>query len=197
MTDPRLTLLQGVRDYYSSKLAEHGPHPSGVDWSSVERQRERFRQLTCNIGEGPNSVLDLGCGYGALWDYLVGEGKVVRYLGLDISGPMIAQARTLHADLPDCVFEVGSQPRPGYEHVVASGIFNVRAGVDRATWEAHVQDTMRVMFEACEKTCAFNFLTSYSDADRMSPALYYADPRKVLDFCITRLSLDEIGRAHV
>ena len=63
--------LSAVASYYSEKLAQHGQTPQGADWNSEESQTLRFEQLTKVIIPGrPFSVNDLGCGYGALYDYL-------------------------------------------------------------------------------------------------------------------------------
>lgn len=185
--------LAGVRDYYSAKIEEHGPSFKGVDWGSQLKHEERFRQLIGGIDEGPFSILDLGCGYGALFDYLAAAGRKFEYLGIDVSEAMIRQAQFLHGDRPDCRFEVGTAPRAGFDYVVASGIFNVMPGTSEADWERYVRETMTAMFRSSRKMCAFNFLTSY--ADRKAPGLYYANPAAMLSYCIETMSKD-VRLAH-
>ena len=60
-----------ARDYYEGKLRAHGATPAGVDWNSLESQELRFA-LLANLwrDEADASILDYGCGYGALADYL-------------------------------------------------------------------------------------------------------------------------------
>ncbi|MDX9864387.1 MAG: hypothetical protein RBT34_06225, partial [Anaerolineaceae bacterium] len=62
--------LNNVRDYFSSTLKTHGTTPKGVDWNSEEAREPRFDQLAKVIAptKEPVSVLDYGCGYGALAD---------------------------------------------------------------------------------------------------------------------------------
>ena len=64
-------IILDVANYYSSKLAEYGENFRGVDWSSEDGQNLRFQQL-CKIIETDQtfSINDLGCGYGALYDYM-------------------------------------------------------------------------------------------------------------------------------
>jgi cyclopropane fatty-acyl-phospholipid synthase-like methyltransferase len=150
MSDLDAAALASVREYYSNKIVEYGPEPRGVDWGSSERQLNRFRQLTRDMGDGPFSLLDLGCGYGGLWDYLIAQGKSFRYVGLDISEEMISRAKAIHPNSPNCTFDVGSRPLQGFDHVVASGIFNVMANVPRQAWDAHVRATVVARFTACE-----------------------------------------------
>ena len=76
MENNKTSLLDEVATYYAEKLAEHGDTPRGVDWNGEESQKVRFAQL-CKIIESktPNfSLNDLGCGYGALLDYLRDHG---------------------------------------------------------------------------------------------------------------------------
>jgi SAM-dependent methyltransferase len=186
--DPNGTQLSRVRDYYSDKVTRHGTTAAGVDWGSEEKQSVRFRQLVRGFDDEPFSVLDVGCGYGALWDFLKAQGREFTYHGVDLSDQMIASARALHLHASGCTFAVGSLPEPGFDYVVASGIFNVTLGIDKRIWESYVQKMLSNMFVACRKGLAANFLTSYSDPHRRDEKLFYADPAAVLDYCITKLS---------
>jgi SAM-dependent methyltransferase len=90
-------LLSQVADYYSAKLAEYGQKPQGVDWNGEEGQQLRFAQLTKIIlSDGPFSINDLGCGYGALYDYLSARHASFNYVGCDISEQMIAAGIERH-----------------------------------------------------------------------------------------------------
>ena len=64
-------ILSQVAGYYSATLAEHGASPRGVDWNGEESQVLRFRQLARVIAaDGAFTLNDVGCGYGALYDFL-------------------------------------------------------------------------------------------------------------------------------
>ena len=86
-----------VSEYYSEKLNEWGPVPQGVDWNSRESQEIRFEQLlkVCDVSK-PFSINDLGCGYGALYDFMAGGGYDFEYHGYDLSEVMIEKARSLY-----------------------------------------------------------------------------------------------------
>src|SRR5947207_13544351 len=87
-------LLSRVADYDSAKLAQHGQNPQGVDWNSAESQQLRFAQLIRIVAnEDLYSINDLGCGYGAFYDYLRAQSYRFRYLGCDVSSQMIEAAR--------------------------------------------------------------------------------------------------------
>jgi cyclopropane fatty-acyl-phospholipid synthase-like methyltransferase len=172
-----------VGDYYSRKLAEHGATHAGVDWNSDASQHLRFAQLL-KVAEGEDafSLLDWGCGYGALLDVL---GPEVDYVGYDVSVDMVQAARERY---PHARFEADLDALGEVDYTVASGIFNVLAGSDAAGWEDYVHATARQMAARSRRGIAFNALTSYSDPERMVDRLHYADPTALFDWCKRTLS---------
>src|SRR5262249_54119493 len=98
-------ILQPINDYFRARLNEHGPTARGADWNSPEAQRLRFAQLLrlCDASR-PFSLLDYGCGYGALAEFLMEQGGSFRYIGYDICSAMIRQARLLWAAHAHCQF---------------------------------------------------------------------------------------------
>lgn len=182
-------LLADVADYYSSKLAAHGASPQGVDWNGEASQVLRFEQL-CRIITTPQgfSLHDLGCGYGALFDYMVGRYPAFSYVGLDVSGDMVDAAAQRHRENPNARFIQSSEPDGVADYGVASGIFNVRLGYGDDEWLAYLTATLDTLDRTSRLGFAFNCLTSYSDADKMRDYLYYADPCAVFDLCKRRYS---------
>lgn len=181
-----MSALDAVGRYYSEKLAQHGASPRGADWNSAESQELRFAQLL-RVCEAQTrfSLNDIGCGYGALLDYLSRLGKECDYLGVDISEAMVAQARQLH---PRARFLVGRRADRVADYSVASGIFNVRLAASDEDWRVHVHQTLEEMDAGSRRGFAFNCLTKYSDAGRMQDYLYYADPGALFDHCKKRFS---------
>ena len=184
------SLLQSVADYYSNKVRIHGATPRGVDWNGADGQRLRFDTLLQILPTGPgaSTLDDYGCGYGALLDHLCATNRqTLDYLGLDVSAPMIAEARTSHpTDLTR--FHHGSTSPRRAEFAVASGIFNVRLTTATDDWEKHVVATLEAMNAGTTRGFAFNCLTSYSDPPKRQPYLYYGDPCYYFDLCKRRYS---------
>jgi SAM-dependent methyltransferase len=185
----REAILEAVERYYSAKFDEHGARAQGVDWNSVESQELRFEQLAQLFRgrTGMFSVNDLGCGYGAFAQYLAERGYDARYTGYELSPAMLEAAREAFRDDERIRFVEGSTLEPA-DYSVASGIFNVRLGFGDDEWRDYVDATIGDLARASGAGFAFNMLTSYSDADRQRPDLYYADPREVFDLCKTRHS---------
>lgn len=189
MEKSKSDLLAEVAEYYSAKLAAHGATPRGVDWNSEESQILRFEQLTKIVRQPRGfSLNDLGCGYGALSDYLLSKYQDFTYTGCDVSSDMILAARSCHAPSPNVQFVVAAAPPAMTEYGIASGIFNVRLGRSDAKWLNYIKETLDVLDGTSQRGFAFNCLTSYSDADKMRDYLYYADPCALFDLCKRRYS---------
>lgn len=182
-------LLAAVADYYSAKLAAAGPTPRGVDWNSPDAQRLRFAQLLKLVDLSRSfSLLDYGCGYGALGDFLTDIGATCMYLGYDVAPAMIDAARRLHRDRDDRTFTHDAAWLRPMDYAIASGVLNVTCGVDPARWEKHFFGTLDHLARLATRGFAFNALTSYGDPRMRRPDLYYADPCQLFDHCVRRYS---------
>lgn len=189
MENKTTDILGEVADYYSAKLAEYGETPRGVDWNGEESQELRFEQLTQVIPQLAGfSLNDLGCGYGALFDYLNSRCRDFAYSGSDVSADMIRAAQDRFANSANAHFSVTAEPPEMADYGIASGIFNVRLGRSDAEWFNYLEATLDILDRTSRLGFAFNCLTSYSDANKMRNYLYYADPRVLFDLCKRRYS---------
>ena len=184
MNDNDSQELEKVKNYFAEKLETHGPTHKGVDYNSTESQEIRFSQLIKLISSNQKySLLDFGSGYGAMYDYLLGLGHDLYYLGYDIAEPMVVQGRQLHINNPDCHFSANLNEITSLEYAVVSGTFNMKLDADFEAWTKIVIEALHQMDLLTTKGFSFNMLTKYSDADRMRPDLYYADPLFFFDYC--------------
>lgn len=181
----RERIIGNVDRYYSERVREFGPTPRGVDWNSEESQTLRFAQLARLFGGGRYSLVDFGCGYGALVDYLEVRGDVFDYQGFDISAEMVGKASELHKGRRFTSDEGELVPA---DFAVASGVFNVKLDTDDGEWTDYVDQTLGTLDRLGRGGFAFNMLTSYSDSDRMRSDLFYGDPRRYFDLCKRRFS---------
>jgi SAM-dependent methyltransferase len=171
-------VIQQVADYYGRALAAHGPTARGVDWSTEADQELRFEILLDVVSWTPRpTLLDYGCGYGALATYLDAHRLQCDYVGYDIAAPMLAAARRAH---PRRVFVEAPDPA---DYVIASGIFNVKLDTPTAVWEAHVQETIARLAALARRGLAFNLLPPASPPERARDDLYYAEPDVIAEHC--------------
>lgn len=176
--------LTPVIEYYEAKLAAFGCTPRGVDWKDEASQRTRFEQLL-RAADVPRdrrfTIVDYGCGYGALVPFMTERGFAFDYTGYDRSPRMIEQARREHG--PAFTFTSDWNDVPASDYVVCSGVFNVRLEAGDEEWLASVLETLAEIHAKASRGWAANFLTMYSDPERMRADLYYANPAILLDWC--------------
>lgn len=178
-----------MTDYYSPKFAEHGETPRGVDWNGAESQLLHFEQLLKIISPPEGfSLNDLGCGYGALCDYLSAHYRDFTYNGYDINQDMIYAAQARYKANSNVCFISASAPLEMADYGIASGIFTLRLDRDDTECRDFLVSTLDAMDRTCRKGFAFNCLTSYSDEDKMQDYLYYPDPCDLFDLCKRRYS---------
>ncbi len=176
--------LTKVESYFKEKLEQHGATHRGVDYNSVESQEARFLQLIKVLDPSLKySLLDYGSGYGGMYDYLLGLGHDLHYVGYDIAESMIAEGRKSHPDNPACVFMNSIEEVPLLDYAIVSGTFNMKLDADFDAWTQIIIESLEQMDSRSTKGMAFNMLTKYSDADKMRPDLYYADPCFFFDYC--------------
>jgi SAM-dependent methyltransferase len=182
--------LADIENYYTLKLSHFGETPYGVDWNSEFGQKLRFEQLLklCNPSTREFSLNDLGCGYGALLDYLRSRQIKVRYTGIDISAEMISAARRRNTSVDRARFIRSSKPDSPADYAVASGIFNVRLARSDEEWFKHIESTLDSLNQMCHLGFSFNCLSIYSDIRLQQKYLFYADPCLLFDLCKRRYS---------
>jgi len=176
--------FDSVKGYFDQRIKEYGASPRGSDWNSEASQNMRFDQLLKVVECSDSiSVLDYGCGYGALSDYLAEKGYDVDYYGFDILESAIEVARKTHANKPRRVFISDKSILPVCDYTIASGIFNFRGEQSFEAWTEYVVQILTEFNALSRLGFASNFLTKYSDADKMRVDLYYADPLYLFDYC--------------
>lgn len=185
-----MEFLEDVKAYYRNTLEKHGATNKGVDWSSQESQVLRFQQLTKLLPQDAFFTLaDIGCGYGALVEYLSTHYSSYEYTGFDLLEEMIAIAQeTYGSSSPHVSFLQQTKPDKCYDYVIASGIFNLMLETNRELWQHYFYDTLHTFHEHCNRGFSFNCLTSFSDPEYMRADLFYVNPMEVFSYCKNNFS---------
>ncbi len=182
-------MLEPVAEKFRRRLAKFGAEPRGVYWNDREGQLLRFEVLmgVVDLEGGGISVNDLGCGYGAFFDYLEDQPLLEggRYFGYDICDDMVKTARQRISD-PRAFLQHSLVATRDADYSFASGTYNLRMGTGEAAWMDFVKASLADQWAKSRKGMAFNMLSCYRR--KREPALYYADPAPYFDFCMRVLS---------
>ena len=184
-------IIKAIDHYYSSKVTEFGATPKGVDWNSLESQEIRFKQLCQVINlEKDFSVLDYGCGFASMYNYLVDRFFEYQYTGFDISVEMIRKALELNSNKSN--FKVIQNENElnelSFDFALASGVFNVKLNNDSEIWQQYIENEVEKLNTLSKRGFSFNMLTKYSDREYCKDYLHYADPEFWFARCKTRYS---------
>ena len=160
---------------YEKRLKETGYSPETLGWGTNGRQEVRFSVLAeLALREAGSSVLDVGCGFGDLYDFLKLHGWRGHYTGIDIVPGLLEVGRERHpgldlreADITDSTVSFNQ-----YDFVISSGVFN--AALPSGRNDAHVEAALRRMLQLCREATCVDFLSSYVDFQK--PGAHHTDP---------------------
>jgi SAM-dependent methyltransferase len=174
-----------LKGFYARNLETHGTGAQGVGWKNGQAQIVRFEQLQKLLpSQGHFSINDLGCGTGAFSDFLNERFTSVTYFGYDMLDEMVRIAKEQHPHAHASFYKIESAAEMKQaDFSVASGIFNIRYGMDDKRWGQYILDTIHELNNKSSKGFAFNALTTYSDKEFMKPELFYSDPLFLFDYC--------------
>lgn len=176
--------INDLKAYYKGLYSEHGTSHHAVQMSSKESQLARYSSLVRHIPTN-ESILDVGCGFGGMSDYLFNEkGHTAKYKGVDLVEEFISNG--LNRENPLVEYEVidattGQLPI-GYDWPIACGIFN---NIVDDNWK-FLTDVVKQMIRVANKGIAVNMLSTY--VDYQAKDLAYYNPVEVFDFFKKELS---------
>ena len=115
---------------YNERIKKYGDVPQSVGWKDEETQSIRFKDLLsgCEINEN-NTILDLGCGFGSLLQYLNYNELNIRhenYLGVDFSEDMVASAQRNHPNANFQCCDMFKETFNKFDLIFCSGALNIK-----------------------------------------------------------------------
>lgn len=160
---------------YNERLAEYGYDPLALGWTK-QKHVLRYHALLSNWKFKGESILDFGCGFGDLYKYIVQNGILLSYEGIDINENLIAVGKEKN---PGINLRVGDLELDGredcYDFIVSSGVHNYKLNDN---W-AFIQWTFEKFYRMSRRGFAINFLSNRVNITRSD--LYYCDPVKVVE----------------
>jgi SAM-dependent methyltransferase len=177
-------------EHYAAKFSSHGPTSEGVDWGPDQAKATlRYDKMLAVVTEPADrpSLLDVGCGYGGLYQHALGRKIALSYTGIDVAANMIAWA-TEH--IPDARFVQGDvleakfdQP---FHYVVCNGILTQKLDTPVAEMEPFAGLLIRRLFSLCKVGAAFNMMTT--KVNYSVDNLYYRNPADLLAWCLDEIT---------
>ena len=164
-----------ISQYYDDRSARYSQSYRRCGWRSPETQHQRFWALTHHFELNNAIVLDAGCGDGEFFSFTRSEFPHWRYVGIDLSPGMIAQARER---FPEALFmEADLRLFTGdYDYVVCSGAVNHQTDNARNA----LLTALTSLYTMSQVATAITLLSNQSPKDERSDIFVYYDPCEVL-----------------
>lgn len=187
-------ITQRMKEHYESTFKQYGANFQGVDWGGgddegLKRLDLRYQKMLevidgVDIIPDKISVLDVGCGYGGLYEYALKQEYTLDYTGIDVCDNMIQYAADKH---PECSFickdALEYMSNQKYTFVICNGILTQKLGASILEMDEYARKLISKMWSMSDTGIVFNIMKS--QVDFMNDALYYKSPLEIIAYCMT------------
>ena len=166
---------------YRKEFQKHDGGIKSLQWASYKSAANRFQQLVSEFELAGKDVLDVGCGFGDLIPFLSYKTSNFNYTGIDLLSEFTTEAQKRY---PEHRFQTldyfANSPKEKYDVVFCCGALNGQG-------ENPLKERKRkilILFNQAKEVLVFNMAGGtgiFNDSKR----IYYADSRKILDYCLT------------
>ena len=168
---------QRVVDYYNDTASLIADDAKAMGWSSTFNQQLRFDVINYMVDLTGKSVLDVGCGDGALFHYLKNQAIDCDYTGIDLSPKMIQRAQSRFPGLNVRTKDFFSESN-NFDVVICSGALSMIPNDDALLF---LQTAMSHLFEIAQQHLVVNLLTDFYPSNSSLFQRYH--PNDVLALC--------------
>lgn len=164
-----------IKEFYEHHLRKYGKDDiRAMGWHEEDEYSVRFDVVT-KVGDLNNSsILDVGCGFGGLYKYLISSKvKNFNYLGIDIVPKMVEIAKQKNPTGRFKVLDVLNEKLPKYDYVFCIGTLNITT----KDFDKYLKKMIRKMIELAKKEVVISFLSKKSYL--ASGPYHFEDPQKL------------------
>ena len=189
--DDYKNIVKNVKELYETSAKKYATTSKAVGWKDHTSHELRFKILS-EIGLFNGcSVLDVGCGYGAFYEFLIKRYNIGYYLGIDIVDDFINIAKEkykTHKNVNFLLVDIMElNEKYMFDFVFNCGIFHVKFNyTDKDFFENFIKPIILKMWELTKRGMAFTFLTDA--VDYKNPDLYYCSPTKIFNYLRKNIS---------
>lgn len=173
---------------YENRFDQFGYNVHTVGWGDNESQNLRFKILSEIDNLNGKTICDLGCGFGDLYKYLTERFVDIEYVGIDIAGKLICEAKKQY---PSVAFQVRDILITPFEHKFDYFLSSGALSFKTENHKQYVETMLTAMMDSTTKGIAVNFLSSYVDYQldknfHFSPEEAFSMARKLSRFVTIR-----------
>lgn len=185
-------IVNMMEKHYSETFKKYGETSRGVDWGRTENAKLRLKKMAEVILKTPDeliTILDIGCGYGAFFEYLKNNFKwKFKYIGIDICTNMIKKAKSKY---PKADFIVGDFMsydfgNKKFDYLICNGIFTQKLTASTMEMNDYIKLFIKKMNHLSKKGFVFNIMSTY--VNFQTENLYYFSPPEMLSYLLFNIS---------
>lgn len=183
-------ISKSLRNHYSSCFNEHGPTSMGVDWgqnqSAADIRTRKILEILKHAKPG-SSLLDVGCGYGALVDHIP-SNLDISYYGIDVAPNMIEYAENNYGNFGTfyCNDFLDWEPNRRFDYIVCNGILTQKLEASHLNMLNYSQKLLKKMYSTSTIGIAFNCMSTFVNFQKSN--LFYRSPSEFVSWCMSELS---------
>ncbi len=161
---------------YQRRIAEHGATFASLNSGSEAKQAIRHLiHASALRGERP-SILEVGCGLGDFYKYLIAQKRNCSYHGYDIVPEYIAECQRVYPQAKFAVRNIFLEGIDGdYDSVVMSQVLNNR--YQKSDNLKVMQRALELAFQHTRVSVSVDMLSTY--VDFRNPDLFYYSPEEI------------------
>lgn len=161
---------------YQQRIARLGATFASLNSGNTEKQELRHSIHSSALQGSKPSILEIGCGLGDFYNYLVHCGQDCSYCGYDIVPEYIAECRRLYSKASFTVRNVFMDGIEGsYDTVVMSQVLNNR--YRKSDNMKVMQQALTLAFRHTRISVSVDMLSTY--VDFRNPDLFYYSPEEI------------------
>lgn len=191
MTNP---ISEKFQKHHKEVFEKYGATPEGVDWSDPIEMTMRYKRLlACSDNdleevESP-TLLDVGCGWGGLREYMnsLSKYKTYDYSGIDIVTEMINHAQSKNnKDSFISGDYMQLDLRNTYDYIICNAIMTQKLELSIPEMKTYCRSLIKKMFRECKRGIAF---TVMSDRVNFKAGnLFYQNPPELLSYMLEEIT---------
>lgn len=185
--EKQIKINRMLANTYSKRFLKFGATPKGSYWLNAFKQNLRFKILLKAVkqisGMQQITLGDIGCGSGALRNYLYGShlNGNVTYFGYDISDTLIDYCEKKFP-ATEAEFHLGDSPHFILDFCLMSGTYNLTTTQSVTEWEAYLYSSLLKCWKKTKIAMIFNL--QYAQKEYISPGnIYYCKVASILSYC--------------
>ena len=194
-------LEENITKTFTDRFANYGPRPEASLWFCSKRQHARFEIIRDIIDNNRNqnhfTINDIGCGYGALLDYILKYQKkyLTSYNGFELAQNLIDFCENKYSAFDFSRFQLGIKNISSADFCVMSGTFNYAPHTSLEAWRNYLKHQLKKIWNVTDNSMVFNLMIE-NVAKISDSHICYEELPKILSFCNNQFGNSQVIKDH-